>query len=327
MRIIVKLILSVFIISSFVSCTQSNKDVKVLKLGHALDVSHPTHKGMVAMADILEKKSGGKMQLKIYPGGQLGAERQCLELLQIGGLDVTKVSSSVMENFAPNFKVLSLPYIFRDVEHSHKVVDGSIGEELLNSATDYWLKGLCFYDAGARSFYTIDKPVLTPADLEGLKIRVMKSSTPVQMVESFGGAPTPISYGELYTSLQQRVVDGAENNPPSLYTSHHYEVCKHYSLDEHAMVPDVLLLSSHTWKKLNDQEKKWLTESAKESVLEQRKIWKDFETNALETMIEQGVKVYYPNKEPFVEKVQGIYREFEKDPEIKELIKKIKETK
>ena len=139
--------------------------------------------------------------------------------------------------------------------------------------------------------------------------------------------PTPISWGELYTSLQQRVVDGAENNPPSFYTSHHYEVCKHYSLDEHTAVPDVLLINTHTWNKLNEQEKNWLQEAAKQSVAEQRKIWDSFEKMALEEIQKAGVKIYYPDKKPFAEKVQKIHEEYKKDERLKSLIERIKETK
>jgi len=312
-------------IAYLVSCSNTSKNIKVLKLAHSLDISHPAHKGMEAMAEILSEKSNGKLIVKIYSGGQLGGERQCLELLQIDGLDMTKVSSAIIENFAPKYKVLGLPYIFKDKKHAHRVLDGDIGNELLNDGSKYWLHGLCFYDAGFRSFYTIDKEISVPEDLKGLKIRVMKSSTPVQMVEAFGGSPTPISYGELYTSLQQRVVDGAENNPPSFYTSHHYEVCKYYSLDEHTAVPDVLLISSHTWKKLNNQEKKWLSEAAKESVVKQRIIWGNFEKKALEEIKNAGVKISYPDKKAFASKVGSIYDDIKKDKVLKDLIKKIEE--
>ncbi|MCL4169612.1 UNVERIFIED_CONTAM: hypothetical protein GTU68_011598, partial [Idotea baltica] len=228
---------------------------------------------MVYMADELERRSGGKLKIQIYPSGQLGSERQCLELLQIGSLDMTKVSAAPLENFSPKTKVLSLPYIFRDEDHAWKVFAGDIGKELLVGAEKYWLRGLCFYDAGSRSFYTKDRPIRTPDDLKGLKIRVQNSQTALQMVSTLGGSPTPISFGELYTALQQGVVDGAENNAPSLYTSRHYEVCKYYSIDEHAMVPDVLLIGTNTWNRLSEQEQTWLQEAADASVTEQRKLW------------------------------------------------------
>ncbi len=308
------------------SCKQSDK-TRVLKLAHGLDANHPVHKGMVYMADRLTEKSGGEMKIQIYPSGQLGPERTCVELLQIGSLDITKVSAAVMEGFAPNYRVLGLPYIFRNSEHAHKVLDGEIGKDLLLEGEKFWLRGLCFYDAGSRSFYTKEKPIQTPDDLKGLKIRVMKSNTAVNMIKSFGGSPTPISWGELYTALQGGVVDGAENNPPSFYLSHHYEVCKFYSLNEHTSVPDVLLISTHTWRKLNDQEKKWLQEAADESIIEQRKFWEESVKEALEEVQKAGVKLLYPDKKPFSEKVQTMYDEYVSEKELYTYIKRIQAVK
>ncbi len=313
----------ILVVLFVVSCANTEKG-KVLKLAHGLDINHPVHKGMVYMQEVLNKKSGGKLTIEIYPGGQLGAERQCLELLQIGSLDMTKVSSAVLEGFAPKYKVLGLPYLFRDKEHIYNVLDGEIGDELLKEGSKYWLHGLCFYDAGARSFYTIDKPILHPDDLAGMKIRVMKSIISVEMVSALGGSPTPISWGELYTSLQQNVVDGAENNPPSFHTSHHFEVCGHYSLDEHSAVPDVLLISTFTLDKLTDQEKNWLKEAAKESVVAQRKLWAESEKEAFEVLENAGVKIYYPDKAPFVKKVEQLYKKYEEDKDIGDIMNRIR---
>ena len=178
---------------------------------------------------LLEKNSDGALKLEIYPNQQLGSERQCLELLQIGSLDMTKVSAAVMENFSPNMKVLGLPFLFKNKEHTFNVLDGEVGKELLDGGKKYWLKGLGYYDAGSRSFYTKEAPVEKPENLKGLKIRVMESVTAMNMVNNLGGSPTPISYGELYTALQQGVVDGAENNPPSFVSSNHYEINKYYT--------------------------------------------------------------------------------------------------
>ena len=241
----------------FAGCGRTSK-VKVLKLGHGLDVTHPVHRAMVYMGKLLEEKSHGTLKLEIYPSGQLGQERECLELLQIGSLAMTKVSASVMENFAPDYQVLGLPYLFRDKDEAFDILNGPIGEQLLSEGKKYWLLGLTFYDAGSRSFYTKDKPIYKPEDLKGLKIRVQPSPTAMHLVSALGGSPTPIPWGELYTALQQGVVDGAENNPPSFYLSHHYEVCKYYSLNEHTIIPDVLLISTHVWNTLTDQEKKWV---------------------------------------------------------------------
>ena len=314
-----------FIVLLIQGCGSENA-TKTLRLGHGLDVSHSVHKAMVKMGEDLAQRSGGKSKLEIYPSQQLGTERECLELLQIGSLDMTKVSVGVLENFAPKMKVLGLPFLFRDRKHSFDVLDGPIGQSLLNEGEKYWLKGLGYYDAGSRSFYTMNKPIETPDDLKGQKIRVMESVTAVRMVQELGGSPTPISWGELYTSLQQGVVDGAENNPPSFYLSRHYEVCKYYSLDEHTVLPDVLLMGTYRWNKLSKQEQQWLTESVQESVKYQRKLWAEAEAEALREVEKAGVTITHPDKTLFAEKVSSIYEDYKDDKDIYPLIQQIKET-
>ncbi len=311
------------IVLLFSGC-QLKEEKTVLKLAHGLEPSHPVHKGMVTMAERLEEISGGKMGIDIYPSGQLGSEQQNVEMLQIGSLAITKVSAAVLESFTDNFQVLGLPYIFRSKQHSFNVLDGEIGKELLMSIEKFKIRGLCFYDAGARSFYTIDQPIETPDDLDGLKLRVMKSQTAMQLVKAMGGSPTPISWGELYTALQSGVVDGAENNPPSFYTSHHYEVCNYYSLNEHTMVPDVLIVSTVIWNKLTDQEKQWLQQAADESVPHQREMWAKSEKESLEKVKKAGVKINYPDKEPFAKKVEPMIESYRSKPELYDLIQRIK---
>ena len=306
----------------FSSCGDANK-TRTIKIAHGLDVNHSVHKAMIELGKDLEKRSGGKMKLEIYPNQQLGTERECLELLQIGSLDMTKVSVGVMENFAPKMKIFGVPFLFRDREHSFHVLDSKIGKEILDDGEQYWLKGLAYYDAGSRSFYTKDKPINSPEDLAGLKIRVMESVSAIEMVKAFGGSPTPISWGELYTSLQQGVVDGAENNPPSFYLSRHYEVCKYYSLDEHSVLPDVLVIGTHIWDDLTEQEQNWLQASVDKSVIYQRKLWAEAENEALEEVQKAGVTIIRPNKELFKDKVKSLYEANKSNPEIFRLIQEI----
>ena len=311
----------VLITVAFIGCGKKS-DVTVLKMGHALDTEHPVHKAMVFMADKLKEKSGGKVILQIYPGEQLGSEREMIEQVQMGLLDITKVSTSPLESFIPSMSVFSVPYLFRDEEHVWKVLDGPIGKKLLQAGSSVGLKGLCYYDAGSRSFYTKTKPILTPDDLIGLKIRVQESKTSMEMIRVLGASPTPIAWGELYTSLQQGVVDGAENNPPSFYRSGHYEVCKHYSLDEHTMVPDIVLMSKKTWDKLPADVQQMVQEAADESVQYQKKLWKEDTEKALETVQERGVTIYHPEKAPFREKVKPMHESY-KGTEVGELIEEI----
>lgn len=293
---------------------------KYLKLAHGLDSSHPVHKGMVFMQERLAEKSAGTLQIEIYPSQQLGTERQALELLQIGSLAMTKVSGAVMESFAPRIKCLSLPYVFRDREHTYKVQDGKVGRDLLVQSEKFWLRGLGYFDAGQRSFYTKDKPINTPADLDGMKIRVQESVMAMSLVKALGGAPTPISWGELYTALQQGVVDGAENNPPSFVSSRHYEICKYYSLNEHTAVPDLLVIGTVAWNNLSPQEQEWVQEAADEAVAYQRKIWVEAEQDALETVKAAGVTVTRPDKTVFAAKTQTLLDEYKDDKEMYELI-------
>lgn len=300
-------------------------DVKVLKLAHGLDMTHPVHKAMEFMAEKVAEKSGGRFRIDIYPSEQLGSERECIEQLQIGGLAMTKTSSSPMEGFVPQVKVLGLPYLFRDSEHYWKVLLGPIGKELLAAGENVGLKGLCFYDAGARSFYSVKKPVNVPADLKGMKIRVQKSDMAMRMIAAMGGSPTPIDWGELYTSLQQGVVDGAENNPPSFHTSRHYEICKYYILDEHTRPPDMLLISPKVWNKLSGEFQTILQEAADESVVYQRKLWAEKTEEALRVVQEDGVTIIRPDKKPFREAVQSMRAEFE-GTEIGALAKRIEEV-
>ena len=303
-------------------CARESR-VTVIKLGHGLDVTHSVHKAMVYMAERVAEKSGGKMRIDIYPSEQLGSERECLELLQIGSLGMTKVSTSVIEQFDPAFKVLGLPYLFRDEEHKFKVLEGEIGQRLLLGSEKYRLRGVTFYDAGSRSFYTMEKPILTPDDLTGMKIRVQESATAMEMVRTLGGSPTPIAWGELYTALQQGVVDGAENNPPSFYLSRHYEVCKFYALDEHTSVPDVVLISTVVWNSLTPENQDLLMEAARESFEYQKVKWKESTEEALAGVKAADVEIFYPDKSLFGEKVAGMYEAFSSNPEIYQLIQDI----
>ena len=308
------------------SCAERN-NLKTIRIAHGLDTNHPVHNAMVYLGERLDEKSEGTLKVIIYPSGQLGAERECLELLQIGSLDITKVSAAVLENFIPEYKVLSIPYVFENKEHAFRVFDGEVGEQMLQQGEQFRLKGLTFYDAGSRSFYTKERAIENPDDLIGLKIRVQKSNMAVAMVNLLGGAPTPISWGELYTALQQGVVDGAENNLPSFFTSKHYEVCRFYSLNEHTAVPDVLLIGTDSWKRFNSEEREWIVEAARESALYQRKLWAASEQESLEAIIKAGVEVNYPDKSLFENKTASITELFEGEPGILQLIQAIEDER
>ena len=312
------------ILTLILSCSEERKG-RVLYLAHNLPQTHPVHKGILHLKSSLEDVSGGKMTVRIFPDGQLGSEREVLELLQIGSIAVTKVSAATLSNFVPEYHVLGIPYIFRDEAHKFRVLEGEIGQSILEKGSRYLLRGLCYYDAGSRSFFTRTRAIRTPQDLKGMKIRVMNNQMSVNMVNALGGSGTPMAYSELYTAIQQGVVDGAENNAPSFVKSNQYEVCKYYTLDEHSAVPDVLVISSNYWDRLSDEEKEWLELAARESAEQQKIFWRESVEESMQIIREHGIEIIHPDKSLFAEKTTAVSRDFlEEFPEMKELVKQIK---
>ena len=273
----------------------------------------------------LEELSGGTITIDIYPGSVLGSEVECIEQLQNGSLAMTKTSAAALEGFVPEMAVFGFPYLFRDEAHCWSVLDGDVGKRLLEKGSSRYLRGLCYYDAGSRNFYTKDRPIEKPEDLANMKIRVMKSATAMNMVEAFGASPTPIAWGELYSALAQGTVDGAENNLPSFASNKHYEVCKHFVLDAHTRVPDMLVVGTKTWDRLDEQQRGWLQQAAQESSEFQRELWAEETLKARELAEEQGVTVYEVDGSKFAAMVKPMLDEVE-DETLKQLLLEIKEV-
>lgn len=305
------------------SCSKLYDSTITIPLAHTLDVNHPVHIALIRFDERLQELSSGEMKLRIFPSGQLGTEREIIELVQIGSLGMTKVSASPLEAFVPQMKVFSLPYLFNDNKHYWDTLNSDIGKRLLDEGTAFRIKGLGYFDAGSRSFYSSKKPISEPDDLNGMKIRVMNSQSAVDMVNTIGGSATPVSFGELYTALQQGVVDGAENNPPSFYFSKHFEVSKYYLLDEHTSIPDVIIVGTHIWDNLNSQQQGWLSQAMKEATEYQRILWKESTEKSLEAVKEAGVEVIVAEKAPFQESVKSIYENLDNE-EISKLVAEIK---
>lgn len=297
MKVLKTALLFLMCVSFSFSCKEGVKEVRVLKLAHGLPPSHSVHLGLLYMNERLKELSGGKMSMDIYSSAQLGSENQCIELLQIGSLDITKVSSAALEGFADPFKVFGIPYLFRSREQFFEVLDGSVGKQILGSTEPYWFRGLAYFDSGARSFYTVNKQIRTPVD-----------------------------WGELYTALQSNVVDGAENNTPSVTTAFHHEVVKYYSVNEHTMCPDVIIISLATWQKLTEQERNWLRQAADAAAIYQRKLWAEQEKQSLEEMEAHGVEIIYPDKQPFMDAAAPMIERFKNDPVFHDLIDQIQNT-
>lgn len=302
--------------------TSAERARVVLKLGHSLEVGHPVHQAIDLMRERLETFSGGEMTIDIYPGGVLGSETQNIEQIQNGSLSMTKTSAAVIENFVPEMAVFGLPYVFRDEDHFWQVLDSEIGERLLKEGESKFIRGLCYYDSGSRNFYG-KSPIRTPEDLDGKKIRVMNSKTAIDMVNAIGAAPTPIAYGELYSALAQGIVDGAENNFPTFTSTKHYEICKHFTLDGHTRVPDVLLIGTKTWNSLQPRQQQWLQQAVEESAVAQRELWSAATQKAREEAEAEGVTVYEVDIQPFADKVQAMHGEVE-DSRVKSILAEIK---
>lgn len=297
----------------------------VLKLSHNQGPEVPVHEAMEHFADKVKEYSNGDLVVRIYTNGQLGNQRESVELAQNGTLAFAKTNASELEAFEPLYSVLNLPYIFKSRDHYYDVLSGELGEQILNASEDKGIVGITYYDGGSRSFYA-KKPINSPADLKDLKVRVQPSPTAVKMVELLGGNPTPISWGELYTALQQGVVDAAENNESALTDARHGEIAKFYSRDEHTMIPDVLVMSSKIWNTLTDDQKAIIKKAGKESMMKQKELWSKRAGEAAEkAKKELGVTFVEVDKKPFIEKVAVMHEEAAKaSPEAAELIKKIK---
>ncbi|NGP45119.1 TRAP transporter substrate-binding protein [Bacillaceae bacterium SIJ1] len=302
-------------------------DAKQLRLAHNLSEEHPVHKALENFSEGVEEKTNGEVTVKLFANGVLGSEKEVLEQLQSGAVDMTKVSAGALESFASEYSVFSLPYIFESKEHYRTVMESDVVQGIYQSTADQGFLGLTYFDSGARSFYTKDTPIQTPADLAGLKIRVMDSPTAIQMVELLGGTPTPMPYGEIYTALQQGVVDGAESNPTALTTGKHGEVAKAFSFNEHTMIPDVAIISQKTWDSLSDEHKVALEEAAQEATKYHTEIWNKAMDEAVTDAEEMGVEFYEVEKEPFIDAVQPLHDEFMKDEDIAQIIEDMKALK
>jgi tripartite ATP-independent transporter DctP family solute receptor len=315
------------VVAALISACNASDSAETLRLGHGLAVDHPVHLAMVEMAEELGRSSGGALRMTISPGEQLGTERQSVELLQIGSLDLTKTSAAVLEGFDPAFGVFTVPYLFEDEDAAMAAVDGALGAALARRLEAIRLVPLAWYRAGSRSFYTIDRPIRAPDDLAGLPIRTQESAAAMRMVTALGAKPTPIAWGELYTALQQGIVAGAENNPPSLLRSRHFEVARHYSLDEHTIVPDVVLIAKSTWDRLGPDDREALRRAARHAETLQRHWWGEATEEALRELEAAGVMLHCPDKTAFAERVTPLREAAAADPVLGPLLGLIAERR
>ena len=287
---------------------------------------YPTVMAVKFMSDIIKKKTNGRDSIKVYTMSQLGGEKDTIEQTKIGALQMVRVNIAPMNNICAETQVPTMPFLFRSVDHLHKVLDGPIGEEILKSCEKQGFIGLAYYDSGARSMFTAKKPVRTFADMKGLKVRVQQSDLWVSMLQAMGANATPMPYGEVYTALKTGLVDGAENNWPSYDTAKHHEVAKYYSMTEHSMAPEMLLMSKKIWDTLTPEEQKIFRDAAKESVPYMRKLWDEKEKTSRDIVVKAGAQVIEVDKKSFQDAMKPVYEKFITDPKLKDMLAKVQAT-
>ena len=284
--------------------------VEKMRLGHGLPEDHAVHKAVVKFADLVKERSGGEIEIKVFANGVLGGEREMLEQVQNGVLEITKASASPLETFSTDYKVFNLPFVFRDRDHFFKVLTSPVGESILASSKKSGFIGLAYYDSGARSFYG-KKPVNTPDDLKGLKIRVPEGNVFVETFNSYGASATPMSFGELYSALQLKTVDGQENPTTHVLTQKYYEVQKYLSITNHIHVAEPLLMSAKVYKTLPAEYQKALHEAGKEVAVWMMKEIGSQEAKEIEEIKKRGMLINTADVNAFKEASKKVYAKFE----------------
>jgi tripartite ATP-independent transporter DctP family solute receptor len=285
---------------------------------------YPTVQAVAEMGRLLEARSNGRFSLRIYAGGQLGAERDTLEITTFGGIDLNRVNLAPLNSIEPLTSVPSLPFLFRSIDHMRRAMDGPPGERVLASLEKHGLIGLCFYDSGDRSFYNTRRPIRTPADMVGMKIRVQNSNLYVAMVRALGADVTPMDLSEVYQGLVQGVIDGAENNWPSYESGRHYEVARYYSLTRHVMAPEILVMAKSRWDKLEEADRALIRDCARESVPYMRTLWDARVESARERVLAAGVEANeVDDLGQFASLMRPVWEQFAVTPEQRALVEDV----
>ncbi|WP_336987084.1 TRAP transporter substrate-binding protein [Altererythrobacter aquiaggeris] len=286
-------------------------------------LGYPTVQAVIRFGEILSERTGGRLGLKMYAGGQLGNERDTLEIATFGGLDFNRVNLAPLNSIEPLTRVPALPFLFESTGHMRASMDGPIGDEILASLEPHGLIGLCFYDSGARSFYNTRGPINTPADMAGLKLRVPGSDLHVAMIKSLGADATPMPLDEVYQALAQGVIDGAENNWPSFESGKHFEVARYYSLTRHLLSPEMFVMSKISWDKQTAADQQLIREAAKLSVPYMRQLWDAQVAKSMKIVLASGVEVNEVDPAPFTEAMMVMWADFIDTPREQELVDQI----
>lgn len=286
---------------------------------------YPTVQALLYMDRLVNERTQGRHRIMVFHSHQLGEEKETIEQTRVGAIDLNRVSLGPLASFAPEANILALPFLFRSIDHLHHVLDGSIGADILKRLEAYGFIGLTFYDAGSRSIYNSVRPVRTPEDLRGLRIRVQQSELAVAMMKALGATPIALPYGQVATSLATGLVDGAENNWPSYVTTGHYRYARHISLTEHTMTPEVLLISRKAWEELSVEDQAIFRDAARDSSVFMRREWAAWEERSRAQARESGTDIVeHVDRAAFEAAVAGLTASFLTDPAMRALVERIR---
>ncbi len=317
----------VIVVALFLAAVATSAVAREFRAADTQNEDYPTVQALRYMGRLIAERSGGRHQIRIFHSRQLGEEKETIEQTRAGAIDINRINVALIGNFVPAINVLAMPFLFRSIEHLQKVLDGPIGNEILNSFEPYGFVGLAFYDSGARSIYNSVRPVRSIADIKGLRLRVQQSQLMSDMIRALGAEPIELPYGQVLTGLATKLIDGAENNWPSFVTTDHYKYAGYYTLTEHSMSPEVLVMSRKAWESLSAEDQKIFREAALRSSHFMHEKWKDLEEQSRRRAEAAGVTIVTDfDRKPFEVAMAGIYAKAQHDPAAAALIERIRKV-
>jgi tripartite ATP-independent transporter DctP family solute receptor len=315
------------VVALFLTACSTSAFAREFRAADTQNEEYPTVQALLYMGSLVAESSGGRHHINVFHSRQLGEEKETLEQTRVGAIDLNRTNVALIGTMVPAMNVLAMPFLFRSVEHLQKVLDGPIGAEILDSFEPYGFVGLAFYDSGARSIYNSVRPVASMADLKGLRVRVQQSEQMSAMIRALGAEPVEMPYGQVLTGLSTKLIDGAENNWPSFVTTDHYKHAGFYTLTEHTMSPEVLVMSQKAWSGLSAEDQKIFREAALRSSRFMREQWRDLEERSRKRAETAGVRIITDiDRKPFEAAMAGIYAKAQQDPAMAQLIERIRKV-
>jgi len=309
----------------FAMAVTTNASAREFRAADTQSEDYPTVQALRYMGRLIEEKTEGRLQIRVFHSRQLGEEKETIEQTRAGAIDLNRSNVALIGSFVPATNVLAMPFLFRSIEHLQKVLDGPIGEEILNSFESYGFVGLAFYDSGARSIYNNVRPIRSITDMKGLRIRVQQSELMSDMIRALGAQPVELPYGQVRTGLATKLIDGAENNWPSFVTTDHYRYASFYTLTEHTMSPEVLVMSWKAWASLSPEDRVIFREAAVQSSRFMRETWRGLEEKSRQLAEGAGVTIVSDfDRKPFEAAMSPIYEKIRRDPAAAALIERIR---